>query len=358
MTKQFRILTLIPKVKETIIAVFHNEMCIFQDTILHECEYNYVKLVVTEEINYRKNKIINTLMEAGINLSKLHAVSSIGGLMKEVQGGTYHINEKMMVDLKENYNGKHISNLGALLAYEIAYGLNIPSFVVDPPVVNEFIEEATYTGVPSIKRKSIFHALNQKAVARLAANELNKSYEQVNLIVCHLGFGITIGAHRKGKIIDVNNGLHGDGPFSIERAGTLPIKSLISLCFSKQYDEGELIELLTFNSGLKAYFNTENIDHIFTLLQQLTDEEAKIIKAMTYQINKEIGAMAAVLQGDVDGIVLTGVLAEFDVINQFITERISWIADVFVFPGEYNLQALNEGTLRVLRNEELAKQYL
>lgn len=357
MTKQFRILTIVPKVDETIVAIFHNETCIFQESIEINNPFSFENNDLSKHITDQKQRIIKKLHEAGINLSKLQAVSSIGGMLKPVEGGTYLINETMISHLRENYNGKHISNLGALIAYEIAHGLNIQAYIVDPPVVDEFIEEATYTGVPSIKRKSIFHALNQKAVARLAANELNKPYDHVNLIVCHLGIGITVGAHRKGKIIDVNNGLHGDGPFSIERAGTLPIDSLISLCFSNQYNEEELVELLTFHSGLKAYFKSTQIDTIITRLTQVDEETTKILKAMTYQIAKEIGSMATVLKGDVDGIVLTGVLAENDLIKQRITERTSWIADVFIYPGEYDLQALNEGTLRVLRKEEIAKNY-
>lgn len=357
MTKSFRILTVIPKINATKIAVFHDDKCIYKHTIDHIRSFIDDESFLEEDIDYRKNEIINQLLEAGINMSKLNAVSAIGGMLKPIEGGTYIVTEKMLNDLKRNYSGKHISNLGAIIAKKIASGLNIEAYIVDPPVVNEFIDEATYTGVPSIKRKSIFHALNQKAVARQAAGELNCSYNQVNLIVAHLGFGITIGAHKQGKVIDVNNGLHGDGPFSIERAGTLPLNSLISLCYSKKYNEEELIDKLSFKSGLKAYLRTDDLDSILRQIADSKDEIEPIIKALTYQIAKEIGSMAAVLNGHIDGIVLTGHLAKIERIIDLITEKVSWISDIFVYPGEYDLQAINEGTLRVLRNKEEAKVY-
>lgn len=357
MTKLYRILAIIPQVEQTKIAVFHNDSCIYKVTIEHNRPFMYEHDELEEQIAHRKQAIIERLHDAGINLSKLHAVTSIGGMMKPVEGGTYSINEKMVEDLKRNYNGKHVSNLGALIAFEIAKSLNIDSFIVDPPVVNELNEEATFTGVPSIKRRSVFHALNQKLAARLVSAELHRPYDRLNLIVAHLGMGITIGAHHQGKIIDVNDGLLGEGPFSIERAGTLPLTSLISLCFSGQYSQEELIDMLSFKSGLKAYFQTDDLKQIIERIQRDGTEDAPVIRAMTYQIAKEIGSMAAVLKGEVDGIVLTGILAEIETITWLITERVSWISDVFIFPGEHYLQALNEGTLRVLRNEEEAKVY-
>lgn len=357
MTRLFRILTIIPEINQTIVAVFHNELCIYKEAINHLLPYPYDQKSLMNHVKVRKELVINKLVQAGINLSKLDAISTIGGILKPVEGGTYLINETIIQDLMRSYNGKHISNLGALIAFEIANKLNIDAYIVDPPVVDELSEEAKYTGVPSIKRKSIFHAINQKQVARLAANELNKSYQDVNFIICHLGIGITIGAHQKGKIIDVNNGLHGDGPFSIERSGSLPLNSLISLCFSNRYTKEDILEKLTFHSGLKAYFQTENVDTIMKRIRDANEDDLPIIQALTYQIAKEIGSMAAVLNGNIDGIVLTGILAEIELINQLIIERTSWIADIFIFPGEYALQALHEGTLRVLRNEENAKHY-
>lgn len=312
---------------------------------------------LNNEVTYRKKQILKLLSDSGINMSKLDAVSAIGGLLRSVKGGTYVVTKEILIDLKNSFNGKHASNLGGILAYEIAKGLNIPAFIVDPPVVDELCHLAKFSGLPEIERISIFHALNQKAVARKAAEELNKTYENVNLIVAHLGNGITIGAHQQGKVIDVNNGLHGDGPFSLERAGTIPSEALISLCFSGKYSKDDIIRKITFKGGLKAYLDTDDLTEIEQRIAN-NDEYAKtVVEAMAYQIAKEIGSMAAVLSGNVEGVVLTGELAKSKLLTDFITERVIWIADVFLYPGEYDLQAINAGTLRVLKNEEEPKQY-
>lgn len=357
MGKQLRILVVIPKVDKTELAVFLNETCIYKKTLIHVQNFPKDESTITADVLQRVTEVMNDLHDAGINVSKINAVSAVGGLLKPIEGGTYYVTEQMILDLKSNYSGKHISNLGGLIASSIANQLNIEAFIVDPPVVNEFAQEATFTGIPTIKRKSVFHALNQKAVARFAAKDLNKSYEDLNLIVCHLGIGITVGAHRKGKVIDVNNGLHGDGPFSIERAGSVPVKSLLELCQSSEYNKEQLKNKLTFESGLKAYLQMENVDEILNYLKKESKEHEHIIQAMTYQVAKEIGSMATVLKGNVDGIVLTGQLARFQQITTSLIEQTSWIADLFIYPGEYDLQALYEGTLRVLRGEEKAKYY-
>lgn len=357
MGKQFRILVIIPKVNTTEIAVFLHKTCIFKHSLIHKQTFTTDKFLLEATITLRTKEIMNKLFSAGINVSKIDAISSIGGLLKPIEGGTYYVTDAMLIDLKQNYSGKHISNLGAIVANKIATELNVPAYVVDPPVVNEFHEEATYTGVPTIKRQSIFHALNQKAVARLAANELEKAYDDVNIIVCHLGIGITIGAHKQGRVIDVNNGLHGDGPFSIERAGTLSVQALLALAYSNNYSKEELMDILSFESGLKAYFNVEDIDDVIHILQTNNTRYEKVIKAMTYQIAKEIGAMATVLNGTIDGIALTGQLARINYITNLIIQRVSWISDIFVYPGEYDLQALHEGTLRVLHRKEKVKYY-
>lgn len=313
---------------------------------------------LNNEVAIRKTQILRLLSDAGINMSKLDAVSAIGGLLRSIEGGTYLVTQDILIDLKNSFNGKHASNLGGILAYEIAQGLNIPAYIVDPPVVDELCHLAKFSGLPEIERISIFHALNQKAVARMAAKGLNKTYENVNLIVAHLGNGITIGAHEKGKVIDVNNGLHGDGPFSLERAGTIPSEALISLCFSGEYSKDDIIRKITYKGGLKAYLNTDDLNEIEERIAN-NDEYAKtVVEAMAYQIAKEIGSMAAVLSGNVEGVVLTGELAKSKLLTDFITERVIWIADVFLYPGEYDLQAINAGTLRVLKNEEQPKEYV
>lgn len=352
MKNQYRTLVINPKTTKTIISVFHNEICIFKETAEHPSSFKSDVSEIDQEVTERKVYILKLLSDAGINMSKLDAVSANGGLLRPIEGGTYIVTKEVLDDLRNSYNGKHASNLGGILAYEIAKGLNIPAYIVDPPVVDELSELAKFSGLPDIERKSIFHALNQKSVARQAAKELQSTYHQVNLIVAHIGNGITIGAHEQGKVIDVNNGLHGDGPFSLERAGTIPSEALISLCFSGNYTEEDIIKKITFKGGIKAYLHTDNVAEIESRINHQDRRAKLVLEAMAYQISKEIGSMAAVLAGKVHGVVLTGELANSEWLTDFITERVHWIADVFIYPGEYDIQALNAGTLRVLRLEE------
>lgn len=358
MQAKYRVLVINPKSTSTIISVFQNEFCLFQQTITHPSSFKTQVAVLDEEIALRKEAILTLLNQAGINLSKLDAVGSNGGLLRPIEGGTYIINEDMLIDLRNNYNGKHVSNLGAIIAHEIAAGLNIVAYVIDPPVVDELGQLARFSGLPSIERKSIFHALNQKYAARQAAREMDKMYEDTNLLVAHIGHGITIGAHEGGKVIDVNNGLHGDGPFSLERTGTIPSEGLIKLCFSGQYTEDEVIKKITFEGGLKAYLEIEEISEVDQLILKGNNYAKEIVEAMAYQISKELGSMATVFGGNVDGVVLTGELSKSTLLTELIISRVNWIADVFIYPGEFDIQALNEGVLRVLRKEEEPKEYI
>lgn len=354
MDKQYRILVINPKSTTTLLSFFLNEVCVFKQSVNHE---SVEQQTLVTDTNLRKKHILHMLEETSINFSKIDAICTNGGIIRPVTGGTYTINEAMVRDLKNNYNGKHASNLGGIIAHEIAKGLNIPAYIVDPPVVDELSELARYSGFPKLKRKSIFHALNQKYVARKAAEELSYPYDEVNFIVAHLGYGITIGAHEKGKVIDVNNGLHGDGPFSLERAGTIPLEGLISLAFSGDYTKESLLNDITYHSGLKGYLHTKSLTEIEEGIS-LNDVHAKtVFHAMAYQIVKEIGAMATVLKGQVDGIILTGFLAESNLLVDLLSPKIAWIADVFIYPGEFDVQALNDGALRVLRGLEKAKEY-
>src|SRR5690625_3805673 len=321
------------KTKKSIII---HKIYINKHTLIHEQDDKTEQIPLEATITIRTKDIMDQLFSSGINVSKIDAVTSLGGMLKPVEGGTYFVTDAMIHDLKQNYSGKHISNLGAIIAYDISKELNVAAYVVDPPVVNELHEEARYTGVPTIKRQSIFHALNQRAVARLAANELGKSYNEINVIVCHLGIGITIGVHKCGRVIDVNNGLHGDGPFSIERAGTLPVQDLLELAYSNKHSKENLMDIISFKSGLKAYFNVQNIDEVIYILQNKDPKYDDVIKAMTYQIAKEIGAMATVLKGYVHAIALTGQLATINYITNLIIDRVSWISDIFIYPGEYD----------------------
>ena len=248
-------------------------------------------------------------------------------------------------------------SLGGIIAREIALGLNIPAFIVDPVVVDELQPIARISGLPTIERKSIFHALNQKAVARKTAASFGKRYEDLNMIITHMGGGITIGVHQKGKVIDVNNGLHGEGPFSPERAGTLPTGDLVNLCFSGEYSQEEMLKRIIGEGGLAGYLGTTDAVKVERMIEAGDERAALIYEAMCYQIAKEIGAASAVLKGAVDVIVLTGGLAYSKQITSSIRGYIDWISDVVVYPGENELQSLAEGALRILKEEESPKEY-
>lgn len=354
---EYRILVINPGSTSTKIGVYSDEVSIFEKTIRHEAEIISSFSNIIDQYEFRKNTILEALDHEGINISKLSAVCGRGGLLRPIEGGTYDVNEQMLKDLRKGYSGQHASNLGGIIAFEIASGLNIPSFIVDPVVVDELDPIARISGVPEIERKSIFHALNQKAVARRVAKELGKSYEELNLIVTHMGGGITVGVHKLGRVVDVNNGLHGDGPFSPERAGTVPAGDLVSLCFSGEYYRDEVMKKLVGQGGLVGYLGTNDAVRVEKMIEA-GDEKAKLVyEAMAYQVAKEIGSAAAALAGKVDAIILTGGLAYGKGYVSLITDRVKWIADVIVHPGENELQALAEGALRVLKGEERAKTY-
>jgi len=280
-----------------------------------------------------------------------------GGLLRPIEGGTYAVNEQMLADLRTGYSGQHASNLGGIIANEIAKGLNIPAYIVDPVVVDEMHDLARISGTAKLERRSIFHALNQKAVARRYAKEVGKPYDTLSLIVVHMGGGVTVGTHYNGKVIDVNNGLHGDGPFSPERSGSVPIGDLIELCFSGDYYQHEVMKMIVGQGGLVSYLGTNDAVTVEKRIAQGDKEANLIYDAMAYQIAKEIGAQSAVLSGKVDAILLTGGIAYGKDFVKEISNRISWIADVVTYPGEDELQALAEGAYRVLSGEEQPKHY-
>lgn len=352
-----RILILNPGSTSTKIGVFHNERCIFEVTLRHNAEELQRFHSIIDQYGFRKRHILESLHEQGINISKFDAVCARGGLLRPIEGGTYEVNDVMIEDLKSGYAGQHASNLGGIIAREIADGLNIPSYIVDPVVVDEMSALAKISGMPEIERKSIFHALNQKAVARQAAASLGKRYENMKMIVTHMGGGITVGVHNRGKVADVNNGLHGEGPFSPERAGTVPAGDLVDLCFSGKYTREDIMKKLVGTGGLLGYLDTTDAVRVENMIQS-GDEKARLIfDAMAYQVAKEIGAASAVLKGEVEVIVLTGGLAYGKSFVSSIRSYIDWISDVLVYPGENELQSLAQGALRVLLGEEQSKRY-
>lgn len=358
MQKQLnRILVINPGSTSTKIGVFDNDVQILEKTIRHSTEELADFPSIIDQFQFRKQNILEALDEEGMNVSKLSAVCGRGGLLRPIEGGTYAVNEAMLEDLREGYSGQHASNLGGIIAHEIAEGLNIPAFIVDPVVVDELSPIARISGFSLIERKSIFHALNQKAVARRYAKETGRAYKDLRLIVTHMGGGITVGVHEDGKVVDVNNGLHGDGPFSPERAGTVPAGDLVELCFSGQYYRHEIMKKLVGQGGLVGYLGTNDAVTVEKRIQKGDKEAALVYDAMAYQVAREIGSASAVLKGQVDAIILTGGLAYGKDFVKAISDRISWIADVVVHPGENELQALAEGASRVLDGEEQARIY-
>jgi len=353
----FRILAINPGSTSTKIAIYDNEKEVFETTLRHSNDELKPYEKVSDQYDFRKNVILKALSDNGINLTKLSAVVGRGGLLKSIKGGTYAVNAEMIEALRIANRGEHASNLGGMIANEIAHQLNIPAFIVDPVVVDELDPIARISGMPEIERISIFHALNQKAVARRYAAETGKPYDTLNLIVAHLGGGISVGAHKEGRVIEVNNALDGEGPFSPERTGGLPVGDLAKMCFSGKYTHAEIKKMITGKGGLVAYLGTNDGREVVKMIEE-GDENAKLIfEAMAYQVAKEIGSCAAVLKGKVDAIILTGGLAYGEMLIDWIKARVAFIGDIVVYAGEDEMIALAQGGLRVLRNEEDAQTY-
>ncbi|MEG0773095.1 butyrate kinase [Clostridium sp.] len=353
----YRLLMLNPGSTSTKIGVYEDEKEILIETLRHSAEEIGQYATIVDQIDFRKNVILDVLKDKNFDITTLSAVVGRGGLLKPIEGGTYAVNDAMLEDLRVGVLGQHASNIGGIIANEIAKGLDIPAYIVDPVVVDELDEIARVSGMPEIERVSIFHALNQKAVAKRYAKEVKNDYSELNLIVAHLGGGISVGAHKAGRVVDVNNALDGEGPFSPERSGGLPVGDLVKLCFSGKYSEGEIKKMITGKGGIVAYLGTNDAKAVDDRAAA-GDKEAKLIfEAMGYQVAKEIGKAAAVLSGKVDAIILTGGIAYSKNLVSYIKERVEFISQVVVYPGEDEILALAEGGLRVLRGEETAKEY-
>ena len=357
MSKDYKILVVNPGSTSTKVALFSNEQLLFDKKIEHSNEELSVFHKIIDQYHFRQDIILSFLKEKGINLSTLNAVVGRGGLLKPIASGTYRINEKMLEDLRRGVMGEHASNLGGLLAYGIAENLSIPSYIVDPVVIDEMKPVARISGMPEIPRISILHALNQKAVARKAALDLGKKYEKLNFIIAHLGGGISVGIHCKGKVIDVNNALNGEGPFTPERSGEVPVGGLVELCFSGKFTKDEMMKKIKGKGGLVAYLNTNDVREVVKMIKY-GDKKAKLIlEAMAYQVAKEIGAGATVLKGQIDAIILTGGIAYNNEFVNMVRDRVSFLSLVMVYPGEEEMLSLCEGVLRVLKGEEVEKIY-
>ena len=353
----YKLLIINPGSTSTKIGVYEGEKEILEETLRHSAEEILKYDTIFDQLDFRKEVILKVLKEKGIDINELDAVVGRGGMLKPIEGGTYEVNEAMVEDLKIGVQGPHASNLGGILSNEIAKEIGKRAFIVHPVVVDEMEDVARLSGVPELPRKSKFHALNQKAVAKRYAKEHNTSYEDVNLIVVHMGGGVSVGAHRKGRVIDVNNALDGDGPFSPERAGGVPSGELLEMCFSGKYSKEEVYKKLVGKGGFVAYANTNDARDLIKLSQEGDEKGSLIFNAFIYQIAKEIGSMAVVLDGEVDAIVLTGGIAYSDYVTNAINKKVKWIAPMVVYGGEDELLALAQGAIRVLDGVEEAKIY-
>lgn len=351
------VLAIDPGSTSTKIGVFIDGK-LHKTTIEHKKEVlNAFKHIMDQE-SMRFEIIDNFLKENGYHNIKFSAVAGRGGLIKPIESGVYEVNEAMLRDLRDGVNGFHASNLGGILAHKFSKRFLCHAFIVDPVVVDEMDDVARLSGFKDIERKSIFHALNHKSASRKAAEKLKKKYDELNLIVAHMGGGISIGAHKKGRVVDVNNALDGEGPFAIERTGGLPVGDLVRLIEDKKYTPKELLAVFSKKGGVYSYLN--NIDMIAIEKKiQSGDEYAKlVVDALIYQVSKEIGALSAALEGDVDAVVLTGGLAKSALITEGIRKKVKFIADVVILGGEFELEALIEASLRALNGEEAIKKYL
>lgn len=356
-SKKHLILAINPGSTSTKVAVYNDTEELLSITLRHTGEELAQYDSITDQLPFRRRIVIEALDNAGVKLSRLDAVIGRGGLLKPIASGVYTVNEKMIDELRNRPSGLHASNLGAMLAYDIANQASARAFIADPVVVDELQDVARVTGLPEMERVSIFHALNQKAIARNYAESCGSEYEQMNLIVAHLGGGISVGAHQKGRVIDVNNALNGEGPFSPERAGTLPTLALAELCFSGRYTLPEVARMINGRGGLVALLGTNDVREVVTRANSDDRRARQVLDAMCYNIGKSIGQMAAVLGGEVDAVILTGGIAYNTYVCDYIRQMVSFIADVVVVPGENELEALAANALRVLEGRLVPKEY-
>ena len=346
-----------PGSTSTKIGVFEDETLLFEETLRHSTEEIAQYASIVDQKDFRKEIITNLLKEKDFDINSLNMVVGRGGMLKPIPGGTYAVTDELLEDLKIGKQGQHASNLGGILAREIGDSIGVPSFIVDPVVVDELCDIARYSGVPELPRTSVFHALNQKAVAKRYAKEIGKAYDELNLIVVHMGGGVSVGAHQNGRIIDVFNALDGDGAFSPERAGGAPVGALIKMCFSGQYTEKEVYKKFVGNGGFNAYLGTNDMRDVEKLVLAGDAKATEVRDAFVFQVSKDMGSMATVLNGKVDQIVITGGIAYDKGVVAGLRERCEWIAPFTIYPGEDELLALVQGGLRVVNGEEEAMKY-
>ena len=347
-----------PGSTSTKVSVYDDSSEISAHTIRHSTDELRSFGSVAEQFPFREGLVLEVLDKAGIGLATVSAVIGRGGLVDPVASGVYEVNEALRRDLIRAPQGEHASNLGGLIAADIASRIDgAKAYIADPVVVDEMEDVARVAGHPLFRRTSVFHALNQKAVARIHAARIGKKYEDLNLIVAHLGGGITIGAHRAGRVVDVNNALDGEGPFSPDRSGTLPARQLVELCFSGKYSESEVLRMICGEGGLVALAGSNDVKYLTGEAARGDIRAANAIEAMAYQVGKTIASMAAVLEGKVDAVLITGGIAHNGIVCDRIRRMTEFIAPVAVIPGEDEMRALAENALRVLRGEQSPRIY-
>ncbi len=346
-----------PGSTSTKIGVFEDEALLFEETLRHSTEEISQYNTIVEQKDFRKKIITDLLDRKNFDLKSLDVIVGRGGMLKPIPGGTYAVTDTLLEDLKIGVQGQHASNLGGILARELADSIGVPAYIVDPVVVDELMPIARYSGMPEIPRGSIFHALNQKAVAKRYAKEIGKPYESLRLIVVHMGGGVSVGAHEGGRVIDVFSAFDGDGAFSPERAGGVPCGALVKMCFSGKYTEKEIYGKLIGKGGFNAYLGTNDMREVSKMAAEGNEKAAEAKEAFLLQVSKDIGSMACVLNGRVDQIIVTGGISYAADVVATLKERAEWIAPFTVYPGEDELLALAQGALRVMNGEENVREY-
>ncbi len=356
MTRKNLILVINPGSTSTKIALYNDEECLASENLSHSVDEIKKFPTIYDQKDMRTEVITNWLEGLNYKITDLAAVVGRGGLLRPMPGGTYKVTDKMLEDLKTGYQGQHASNLGGIIADSIAKQAGISAFIVDPVAVDEFDEVARISGLPEIPRASLVHALNIKAVTRRVCKDMNLKFEESSFVVAHIGGGISVSPVKDGRILDANNA-NDDGPFSPERAGGLPCGALIKLAYSGKYTYDELKKKVVGAGGLTAYLGTNDGREVNRRIDEGDEKAEFILMAMAYQLSKEIVAMATVLKGRADAIILTGGMAYNKKLTDWISDRVNFVAPVKVVPGEDEMLALMQGALRVLRGEEIPKVY-
>ena len=352
------ILVIYPETVSTQVALYKGKTLLFLKNIKHNQEDIDKHASLINQLSYRSEVILKELKDNDADLEQVDFIVGRGGLLKPVNAGVYEVNEKMVHDLKTGVEGIHHTNLGGLIAYEIAQKINAKPILADPVSVDEMDEIARVSGHAMIERKSIFHSLNQKFFARKYAKAHHKDYEELSLIMVTVGMGgISVAAHKNGKVVDVNNAYDGDGPFSVKRTGSLPVGDLLKLAFSGKYTEEQLTLLLTKEGGYASYLGTGDLNEIDALMAKGDEKALFISDACAYQVSKEIGAMYAVLEGNVDAIILTGNIFHSERFLSNVKNRVGKIADFALYPSVNDIEALAENAFLVMRGELNIQEY-